>query len=53
MDEQKNKFPFWIHIAIGIIWIVLGATVIDGTQKLFWIGAGLIFITIGLIANRK
>ncbi|MFC1756908.1 hypothetical protein ACFLZC_02010 [Patescibacteria group bacterium] len=53
MNKQKNKFPFWIHIAIGVIWIILGATVIDGAQTLLWIGAGLVFITIGILASRK
>lgn len=53
MNKQKRQFPFWIHIAIGVIWIVLGATVIEGWQTLLWIGAGLLFITIGMLASRK
>lgn len=53
MNKQKRQFPFWIHIAIGVLWIILGATVIDGGQSLLWIGAGLLFITIGMLASRK
>jgi purine-cytosine permease-like protein len=53
MDKQKRQFPFWIHIAIGVIWIILGATVIDGWQTLLWIVAGLLFITIGMLASKK
>lgn len=53
MKNKKRKFPFWIHIAIGVIWIILGATVIDGAQTLLWIVAGLLFITIGMLASRK
>ena len=53
MKKEKRQFPFWIHIAIGILWIILGATVIDGGQSLLWIGAGLVFIIIGMLASRK
>jgi len=53
MKKQKNKFPFWIHIAIGVLWIIIGATVVSGFATLLWIAGGLLLITIGILASRK
>ncbi|MBL7142069.1 MAG: hypothetical protein ISS83_00140 [Candidatus Pacebacteria bacterium] len=53
MEKQKREFPFQIHIAIGVIWIVIGAAVMSGVASLLWILTGVLFITIGLLAMRK
>jgi len=53
MEKQKRNFSFQVHIAIGIMWIIIGAAVISGPASLFWILVGLIFITIGFLAMRE
>jgi len=53
MEKQKRQFPFQIHIAIGIIWIFVGAVVKSGPWSIFWILVGLVFITIGFLTMRK
>lgn len=53
MEKQKREFPFQIHIAIGVIWIVIGTAVMSGVASLLWILTGVLFITIGLLAMRK
>ena len=53
MEKQKRNFPFQIHIAIGVLWIIIGAVVMSGPWSLFWILIGLVFITIGFLAMRE
>jgi len=53
MENKKRQFPFWVHIAIGVLWVIVGATVVSGFATLLWIAGGLVLITIGMLAMRK
>ena len=53
MEKQKREFPFQIHIAIGVLWIIIGAVVMSGPWSLFWILIGLVFVAIGMLAGIK
>ena len=53
MEKQKREFPFQIHIAIGVFWIIVGAAIISGPWSLFWILGGLVFIAIGMLSGIK
>jgi hypothetical protein len=51
MENKKRKFPYWIHIAIGIIWITVGIAFHSNIELVIWIAGGLIMIIIGFL-NR-
>ena len=53
MDKQKRQFPFWIHILLGIIWIVVGVAFHDGWELAIWITGGLVMTTIGFLNRKK
>lgn len=53
MEKEKRKFPWWIHAGLGVLWILIGATVMSGIWSIFWILVGLAFIAIGLLARRE
>ncbi len=46
---HKNKFPYWIHIVIGVIWILVGIILHTGIELIIWTVGGLIMLTIGLL----
>ena len=48
----KKRFPYWIHILLGVIWIIIGITTQEGYLQLLWIGIGVIMVVIGLL-NKK
>ncbi len=49
---MKRKFPYQIHIILGLIWLVIGLILHTGVELVIWVGGGLIMIVIGLL-NRK
>jgi len=49
---MKKKFPYQIHIILGLIWIFIGITLHTGTELMIWVGGGLVMAVIGLL-NRK
>jgi len=53
MNNQKGKFPYWIHLVLGLIWIVIGITLYSGTASVIWVGGGLIMIIIGFLNRKK
>jgi len=52
MKKQKRRFPYQIHLILGLIWIVIGVTLYSGTASAIWVGGGLIMAVIGIL-NRK
>jgi len=52
MKNKKRRFPYWIHILLGIIWIVVGVAFHVGVELTIWVGGGLVMIIIGFL-NRK
>ena len=53
MEKQKRNFPYQIHIAIGVMWIAIGAAVMSGVGSILWILVGVMFVVIGLLARRE
>ena len=51
--NKKREFPFQTHIAIGVLWIIIGVVIMSGPWSLFWILIGLVFIAIGFLAMRE
>jgi len=49
---MKRKFPYQIHIILGIIWFFIGIALHSGFELVIWIGGGLVMVMIGLL-NRK
>ncbi len=49
---MKRKFPYQIHIGLGIIWFLIGILLHTGVELIIWMGGGLVMIIIGLF-NRK
>jgi len=47
--ENKKRFPYWIHIILGIIWIVVGVTFHAGVELAIWVAGGLVMIIIGFL----
>ena len=47
------KFPYYIHIILGLLWIVLGISFYSGWEMLIWIIGGLIMLIIGLLNSKK
>jgi len=52
MKKQERKFPYQIHLILGLIWIVIGITFYSGTELSIWVGGGLVMIIIGLLNRR-
>ncbi len=50
--EQKRKFSYWIHILLGIIWIIIGIALHSDIELVIWVVGGLIMLIIGLL-NKK
>lgn len=44
-----NKFPYQIHLCLGIIWILVGIFFHSGIELIVWTIGGLVMIVIGLI----
>jgi len=49
---MKKKFPYQIHIILGIIWILVGLILYSGIESVVWTAGGLIMAGIGVF-NRK
>jgi len=52
MGEKEKKFPYWIHIVLGIVWVVVGIALHAGIELAIWVGGGLVMILIGFF-NRE
>ena len=52
MKKQKRKFPYQVHLILGIIWIIVGITLFSGIGLVAWVSGGLLMVIIGLL-NRK
>jgi hypothetical protein len=50
---MKKKFPYLIHIFIGIIWVSIGIVLHSGLELTIWVGGGLVMIIIGLLNRRS
>ena len=55
MEEvtKKRKFPYQVHIVIGLLWVLIGIFLQSGWIQTLWIGAGLVFLVIGWLSKRK
>lgn len=49
---MKKKFPYQIHLILGLIWCVVGIAFYAGYEAAIWVAGGLIMIIIGLL-NKK
>jgi len=49
---MAKKFPYQIHIALGIIWILIGIFLHSGIESIVWLGGGLVMLIIGLLNRR-
>lgn len=52
MENKKRRFPYQIHIALGVIWAFIGIVLHSGVELAIWVGGGLVMIIIGFL-NRK
>ncbi|MCK4918462.1 MAG: hypothetical protein KAS02_01605 [Candidatus Pacebacteria bacterium] len=48
---NRKKFPWWIHVVLGLIWIFVGITFHIGTELIIWVIGGLVMLGVGLL-NR-
>jgi len=53
MKKQEKKFPYQIHLILGLIWIVVGIIFYSGIESVIWVGGGLIMAVVGIINKRK
>jgi len=53
MENTKRKFPYWIHIVLGLIWIVVGVAFHTGWELAIWVAGGVVMFTIGLLNKNK
>lgn len=53
MKKQKKKFPYQIHLVLGLIWIVVGAVLYSGIESIIWVGGGLIMTVVGFLNKGK
>jgi hypothetical protein len=53
MEKKKRKFPYQIHLVLGLIWIVIGITLYSGTASAIWIGGGFIMTIVGILNRRN
>jgi len=49
---NNKKFPYQIHLILGLIWIVVGISLFSGIGLVAWISGGLLMIVVGLL-NKK
>lgn len=50
---MKNiKFPYQIHVILGIIWCFIGVALHSEIELVIWIAGGIVMIIVGLL-NRK
>ena len=52
MKKQKQKFPYQVHLVLGLIWIIVGITIYSGVVSVVWMCGGLIMVIIGFL-NKK
>ena len=52
MKKLKGKFPYQIHLILGLIWIFIGIVLYSGTELVIWAGGGLVMITIGFLSKK-
>ena len=50
---KKRKFPYQIHIAIGLMWIIIGIFLQSGWQQILWIAFGIVFLAIGWFGRKR
>jgi len=53
MKKQEKKFPYQIHLILGLIWIVVGITFYSGIESVIWVGGGLIMAVVGILNKKK
>ena len=53
MNKQKKQFPFWIHVLLGLIWIIVGVVLHTGIELAVWVTGGLVMLTIGFLNRKK
>jgi len=53
MTNKKGKFPYWIHLVLGLIWIVIGITLYSGTASVIWVGGGLTMTVVGILNKGR
>jgi len=51
LENMKSKFPYQVHIVLGIIWVIIGIIFHSGVELAIWVMGGLVMIVIGLL-NR-
>jgi len=49
---MNKKFPYQIHIILGLIWIAVGLILHTGIELAIWVVGGLAMVLIGWF-NRK
>jgi len=49
---MAKKFPYQIHIILGIIWIFVGVFLHSGVELIVWLCGGLAMIVVGLLNRR-
>ena len=50
---MKKKFPYQIHIILGLIWVLVGVLLHTGVELMIWVGGGLVMIVIGFLNRGK
>ncbi len=53
MSKQKSKFPYQIHIILGLIWILIGVFLQSGFELVFWVAVGVVMLIVGLFSKGK
>jgi len=53
MKKQKGKFPYQIHLILGLIWIVVGITLFSGIGSVAWVSGGLLMAIVGFLNRKK
>jgi hypothetical protein len=53
MKKLERKFPYQIHLVLGLIWIVVGITFYSGIGLIIWVGGGLLMTIIGILNRKK
>ncbi len=49
---MKKRFPYQVHVFLGIVWIFIGVVLYSGVELVIWVAGGLVMLVIGLL-NRK
>jgi len=53
MKLKQRKFPYQIHIILGIIWASIGIILHSGIELVIWVGAGVLMVIIGILNRKK